>query len=159
MKEHEGYNPAEMPRRESEHAAGASAGSALLHEQPGEHVHAGRAQHGQTVWVCVSVIKADRRDEFSSFVREVLAPAARAVRPAEHASVRFLEPATPGADGTWSFVWLMDPALPGETYEVGPIFEDAYGHQKAVEYGKRWDDMHVGDQLFFEAVQTGPEAW
>lgn len=158
MKEHEGYNPAEMPRRESEHVA-TSAGSALLHEEPGVHIHAGRAQHGQPVWVSVSVIKADRRDEFSRFVREVVAPAARAARPAEHASVRFLEPVAPGADGTWSFVWLMDPALPGATYEVQPILEAAYGHHKAVEYGKRWDDMHVGDQLFFEAVQTGPEVW
>jgi hypothetical protein len=159
MKKHDGYNPAEMPRRESDHTQARSVGSALLHEEPGQRVHTGRAQQGETVWICVSIVKADRRDEFARFVREVKAPAARAVRPDAHASVRFLEPSAPNADGTWSFLWLMDPALPGETYELGPMFEEFYGHQQAVTHLRHWDDMQVGDQLFYEAVQTGHHSW
>ncbi len=159
MKKHDGYNPAEMPRRESEHSRMGSAGSALLQEEPGQRTHTGRAQPGETVWVCVSIIKAERRDEFARFVREVKAPAVRAVRPAAHTTVRLLEPADPNADGTWSFVWIMDPALPGETYEMEPMFEEFYGHQKAVEHLRHWNEMHVGDQLFYEAAQTAPDAW
>jgi hypothetical protein len=159
MKEHDGYNPTEMPRRESEHTRIGSAGSAQLHEEPGQRRQTGRAQPGETVWVCVSIIKADRREEFARFVKEVKAPAVRAVRPAEQASIRFLEPVAPNADGTWSFVWLMDPALPGETYEIAPVFEEFYGHQKAVAHLRHWDEMHVGDQLFYESVQAAPEAW
>jgi hypothetical protein len=29
----------------------------------------------------------------------------------------------------------------------------------AVEHLRHWREMHIGDQLFYEVVQTGPETW
>jgi hypothetical protein len=158
MKEHGGYSPTEMPPRESEHSQAFGAGSEMLHEQPGQRYH-GRALSGEIVWVCISIVKPDQREEFARFVREVKAPAVRAVKPGPHATVRLLEPVAPNADGTWSFIWLMDPVLPGETYEIEPLFEEYYGHQQAVEHLRHWREMHVGDQLFYESVQSAPDAW
>ena len=156
----EGYNPAEMPRRESEHAAAYDAGPlAGFGQTPRAATAARHAAPGETVWICVSIVKADKREEFRRFVAEIKAPAVRAVKPEAHSSVRLLEPTAPNADGTWSFVWLIDPAVPGEDYETAPMLEEFYGHQKAVEYLRRWDEMHVGDQLLYETKQASAEDW
>ena len=156
----DGYSPAEMPRREGEHKAARGEGPATLSAEPEPgSAAARRAEPGDTVWVCVSIVKADQREAFRRFIAEIKAPAVRAVNPGAHASVRLLEPTAPNADGTWSFVWLMDPTVPGEDYEMEPMFEEFYGHQKAVEHLRRWDDMHVGDQLFYEATQTATDLW
>lgn len=118
-----------------------------------------RAGPGETVWVFVSVVWPQRREEFLDFVREVNAPAARAVKPEAYATMRLLEPTQPNADGTWSFVWLMDPVLPGEDYELQPVLEGFYGPRLAAEHLRHWQEMQVGDQLFYEVTQTAPADW
>ncbi len=150
-----GYNPAEMPAHES--------GFSGPLEEP-EPVKAARivdlrprarrAAAGDTVWVCISIVKPDKREAFVRHVREVKAPAVRATRPEAHASVRLLEPSGPSADGTWSFVWLMDPVVAGEDYEIEPIYEAYYGAQKARQHVKEWNDCHVGEQLFYAVTQV-----
>ena len=149
----EGYDPKEMPLHETGFSGPLAEPPGTVHAS-GLLSHAARAHTGDRVWVCVSVIKAGRRDDFSRFVRETVGPAARAVTPEAHASVRFLEPLAPSADGTWSFVWLMDPVLPGEDYEVGPMLEAHYGMAKGGEHLKYWEDCHVGEQLFYEVRQA-----
>jgi hypothetical protein len=113
-----------------------------------------RAIPGQAVWVCIDRIRSDRRTEFRRFLFEVKLPAVRAIRPEAHASVRLLEPATPNPDGTWAFIWLMDPAVPGEDYETSAMFEAFYGAERAAEYDRRWADFSVDEQQFYEMVQT-----
>lgn len=158
--DHDGYSPTEMPRRESDHAAaGGQATAAAAAESMSFAEAAVRARPGETVWVCISVVRPSMREEFLHFVRDVKAPAMRTVRPHAHASVRLLEPTAPNGDGTWSFIWLMDPAVPGEDFEMAPAFEEYYGPAKAAEYLREWESMHVGDQLFYEATQTAPPVW
>jgi hypothetical protein len=113
-----------------------------------------RAMPGQAVWVCVDRVKADRRDDYRRFLFDVKAPAVRAIRSEAHASVRLLEPSTPDPDGTWPFIWLMDPALPGEDYETAAMLEAFYGKERAIEYLRLWDEMCADEQVFFEMVQT-----
>lgn len=113
-----------------------------------------RAVPGQPVWVCIDRIKPERRDDFRRFLFEVKLPAVRAVRPGAHASVRLLEPATANPDGTWAFIWLMDPAMPGEDYDTSAMFATHYGPETAAELMRRWEDFSVEEQQFYETVQT-----
>lgn len=113
-----------------------------------------RAAPGQPVWVCIDRIKPERRDDFRRFLFEVKLPAVRAVRPEAHASVRLLEPATANPDGTWAFIWLMDPAMPGEDYDTSAMLTAFYGAEKGSEYDRQWEDFSVEGQQFYEMVQT-----
>ena len=113
-----------------------------------------RAAPGQPVWVCIDRIKAERRDEFRRFLFEVKLPAVRAIRPDAHASVRLLEPASPNPDGTWAFIWLIDPAMPGEDYDTSRMFRTFYGPDAAAEHMRRWEDFSVEEQQFYEMIQT-----
>ena len=59
-----------------------------------------RATTNQPVLVCISTIKADKRDAFRRHTDEIKAPAVRGVKPEVHVSVRLLEPAGANPDGT-----------------------------------------------------------
>jgi hypothetical protein len=113
-----------------------------------------RAAPGQPVWVCIDRIKPERRDDFRQFLFEVKLPAVRAVRPEAHASVRLLEPAAPNPDGTWAFIWIMDPAIAGEDYDTEAMFAAFYGPETAADYMRRWEDFSVDEQQFYEMIQT-----
>jgi hypothetical protein len=113
-----------------------------------------RAAHGQSVLVCLSTIKPDKREDFIRYVEEVKAPAVAAIKPAAHASVRLLEPSQPNPDGTWTFVWLMDPVLDGEDYAMEPMYEAFYGPEDVGERMQEWDDCHACEQVCYELVQA-----
>ena len=113
-----------------------------------------RAAQGQPVLVCVSTIKADKREEFRRYLEEVKGPAVRAIKPAVHSSVRLLEPSQPNADGTWTFVWLMDPMIEGEDYEEAPIYEAFYGPEQVAQRLRGWDECHATEQVCYELVQS-----
>jgi hypothetical protein len=113
-----------------------------------------RAITGQPVWVCIDTIKPERRDEFRRFLFEIKLPAVQAIRPTAHASVRLLEPAASNPDGSWPFIWLIDPAIPGEDYDTEAMFAAFYGPEMAAEYMRRWEDFSVGEQQFHEMIQT-----
>jgi hypothetical protein len=113
-----------------------------------------RAIAGETVWVCVDRVRADRRDDYRAFLFDIKAPAVRGIRPEAHATVRLLEPTAPNADGTWPFVWIMDPAVPGEDYDTASILDAYYGSEKAAEHMRRWEELCADDQAFYEMVQS-----
>lgn len=113
-----------------------------------------RAAQGQPVLVCVSTIKADKRDDFRHYLDEVKAPAVRAIKPDVHASVRLLEPSHPNADGTWTFIWLMDPVVEGEDYEMEPMYGAFYGQAHVAERMREWDECHASEQVCYELVQS-----
>jgi hypothetical protein len=115
---------------------------------------AARAAVGETVWVCVDRVKPDLRDEYRRFLFEVKAPAVRSVRPEAHGSVRLLEPAAPNPDGTWPFIWIMDPVMPGEDYDTAAILEAFYGPAVAAGHMRRLDEMCAEEQSFHEMIQT-----
>ena len=52
-----------------------------------------RATTNRPVLVCISTIKADKRDTFRRHIDEIKAPAVGGVKPEVHVSVRLLEPA------------------------------------------------------------------
>jgi len=113
-----------------------------------------RAAQGQPVLVSLSTIKPDKRDDFRRYIDEVKAPVVRATSPEAHASVRLLEPSQPNPDGTWTFVWIMDPVVEGEDYEMEPMYEAFYGPEHAQERLREWDECHACDQVCYELVQS-----
>lgn len=150
-----GYNPAEMPPHETAigealHAGAGTGTVGLVDLRPRRR----RALPGDAVRVAVSVIRPDGRDAFARHVREVTAPAFQAVRPEVYATLRLLEPSEAEADGSWSFVWLMDPALPEADYEVAPVYEAYFGAERAAQRLAEWRDLHVGARRVLRTVQS-----
>ena len=70
-----------------------------------------RAANGEPMWIRLNYVKADKRELFEHFIHDILRPAVERVEPDMARQVRFLHPTEPNEDGTYTYVFLMDPVI------------------------------------------------
>jgi hypothetical protein len=97
-----------------------------------------RAVGGDTVYLVHHHVRPERRLQFEDFVQEVLWPALRqsaAQGPARRGlvrSIRLLQPLAADRDGVYTYTFVLDPYVPGESYNVLDILRDVYPEDEAV---------------------------
>jgi hypothetical protein len=150
-----------MPRRETEFAAVPVEPIAHLRvvESPrrreAEDEHwAPRALRGERVVVCVETVKAERRADFDRLLHEVIAPAALRRRADLWSHVRLLEPGHQNADGTWTYVTLLDPMVPDADYGRTALLQEEYGAEAAANYERAYRDCRVGEAVIYRTTQS-----
>ena len=118
-----------------------------------------RAVEGERMWIRINTIKADKREEFERFVHTILRPAVEQVEPAMARQVRFLHPREANADGTYTYVFLMDPLVEGydyAEYEIGELLKRAYGDTLGQEHDELGDEAMAAPQSGYDLTQS---AW
>jgi len=113
-----------------------------------------RATVNGNVWIVANYVKADKVAQFEDFIMKYLKPAGDEVAPALTKTVRLLKPTQQNQDGTYTYYYLMDPAMANENYDMGPILTAKYGKEKAEEYSKMYMDCLKKHELI-STVQTG----
>jgi len=113
-----------------------------------------RASVGQTVWVISNRVKADKVSQFEEFNFSVLGPAAAENFPETKNTVRSLRPVEPNKDGTYTYFYLMDPAISPDGYDMAKALSTEYGKEKSDEYMKMFRECLVGEQEMAVTVQT-----
>ncbi len=137
------------------HKANAQTAPASAHKQS-TTMHT-RASKGDTVWVIINHIKADKRQDFEKFVHEIFWLMAKKLSTKEQrtfSQTRVLHPFKPEADGTYSYVFIMDPVVSGGDYQMENVIKKMYDGQKANEYLKMFNETFAGEQTFYEVVQS-----
>jgi hypothetical protein len=115
------------------------------------------ASTGQTVWVIVNPVKADKRAQFERFVNEIFWPSAAKMSAADQQAfrhTRVLNPTKPQPDGTYAYLFIMDPVLKGVSYSIVPLLKKAYGDAKAAEYNKLFTESLAGEQITYVSTQS-----
>lgn len=85
---------------------------------------AARAAPGDTLYLIEHVVRADRRAQFERFLDGSYWPAVRRLALTDSASARVLRqtrvlyPLRPNDDGTFSYVFVTDPVVRGESYNI-----------------------------------------
>ena len=115
-----------------------------------------RAVDGEKMWVLLNHVKPDRRKEFERFMHEIIKQIA--VRSKIHVlnRTRILHPTGPNQDGTYTYIFLMDPFVPDGEYENGKLLQLAYSPAEAEELLKLFTESLSSDQVLYEVTQT---AW
>ena len=113
-----------------------------------------RATADGTVWIIANYVKADKVAQFEEFNLKILKPAGDEVAPELAKTVRFLKPSKQNQDGTYTYFYLMDPALNNGDYEITKILAAKYGKEKADEYYKMYTNCQKKNEMNV-AVQTG----
>lgn len=119
----------------------------------------GRAVERERVWIRVNTIKADKRDQFEHFVHAILRPAVAQVEPAMARQVRFLHPREANPDGTYTYVFLMDPVVEGydyAEYEIDQLLKRAYGEVLGQEHDELEREAEALPQSGYDLTQS---AW
>jgi hypothetical protein len=115
------------------------------------------AKEGDTVWVLINHVKGDKREQFERFVHEVFWDGAAKLDPDEQRvfrQTRVLHPTRQENDGSYKYIFIMDPVLKGGNYDIGQLLEKIYGQQKAAEYSKLYDEAILGEQTSYAMVQS-----
>jgi hypothetical protein len=119
----------------------------------------GRAVEGERVWIRINTIKADKREQFEHFVHALLHPAVTQVEPAIARQVRFLHPREANLDGTYTYVFLMDPVVEGydyPEYEIDQLLKRAYGEVLGAEHDEFGQEAVALPQSGYDLTQS---AW
>lgn len=116
-----------------------------------------RTAANDTVWVISNPIKADKVSQFEDFNFNYLKPATEEFYPKMAQTVRTLKPVAQNEDGTYTYFYLMDPAISPDGYDMMLPLTAKYGKEKASEYLKMFEDCLIdGKQKGTTTIQT---AW
>ena len=114
-----------------------------------------RAHEGQDMWVILNHVRADKKETFEHFLHAILMPAVAHVEPEVYNKVRVLHPTMPNKDGSYTYVFLMDPLVLEGEYNVENILFEFYKPDLAREYIKIWSEALI-DQVEYDLIQS---AW
>ncbi len=115
-----------------------------------------RAHEGEDMWVVLNHIRAEKCKIFEHFLHNILMPALAHVHPETYNKIRILRPALPDKDGTYTYIFLMDPVVPDGIYNIGEIIHEFYRPEQADGFMKIWDEALASPQVEYDMVQS---AW
>jgi hypothetical protein len=113
-----------------------------------------RAAAGEQMWVLLNHVKADKLEQHKHFVQDILMPAAEKADPVAYRHTRFLAPAEPNEDGSFTSVFLMDPLIEGADYTFLGLLTKAYGEEQAKQYIKLWEEAEASPQVGYSVTQA-----
>ena len=113
-----------------------------------------RAHEGEAVWVVLNHIRAEKHEAFEHFLQAILLPAIAHIHPETYNKVRVLHPTKPNEDGTYTYIFLMDPVVPDGIYEISSILHEFYNAEQADAYVKIWDEALLFPQTEYNMVQS-----
>ncbi|MBI1760641.1 MAG: hypothetical protein HYR56_04310 [Acidobacteria bacterium] len=114
------------------------------------------AVEGDEVWVAVNTIKADKREQFEKWVYEIFWPAGLKLPAKERAAfehTRVLRPSKANDDGTWTYLYVMDPVIPGAEYDIERLLKRMFDEAKAQEYGRMLEETMAKPQFGYDMKQ------
>lgn len=118
-----------------------------------------RASTGDTMWVLINHVKSDKREQFERFVNEILNPAVRKLALTDNqvmsqlTQTRTLYPTKPNEDGTYTYVWLMDPLVLGADYSFQALFSRTYTEEETEQYIQMFNDALIHPQEMYVEIQ------
>ena len=96
-----------------------------------------RAGDNERIMIIQNYIKADKVEDFKKYNHEIFIPLLQKSNNPAGRTARLLEPIKANDDGTYTFIYLMDPTLGGpELYPMLPTLTDEYGEERAMEIFK-----------------------
>ena len=104
------------------------------------------AKPNETVWVIAYPVKANKRAQYEKFIHEIFWPGAKNLSVADQKifkQTRVMHPTKPEADGSYAYLFIMDPVIKGADYGIESLLKKEYGVQKGSEYFKLFKDAIV----------------
>ena len=117
------------------------------------------ASSGESMWVILNHVKADKRQQFEKFVYEILLPALEEGAKVDLTSkkiieqTRMLEPRRANKDSSYTYIWLMDPIVKDADYSYPGILNKVYSPEETKKYISMNDECLVSPQIGFRVKQ------
>jgi ketosteroid isomerase-like protein len=114
-----------------------------------------RASFNDKVLVVLNHVKADKISQFENFNTNYLSPAGKEFAADVKKTVRMQKPGGQNKDGTYTYIYFMDPYVETYNYSILNILEAKYGEEKAQKYFNQYIDcLKDGNSQSFFAIET-----
>ena len=114
---------------------------------------------GESMWVILNHVKADKRQQFEKFAYEILLPALKEKAKSDLISkqiidqTRMLEPMRANKDSSYTYIWLMDPLVKDANYSYPGILGQVYSPEETKKYISMNNECLVGPQVSYPVKQ------
>lgn len=115
-----------------------------------------RAVDGEEMWVLLNHVKPDRRKEFERFMHEIIGKIGAQSELHVLNRTRLLHPTKPNKDGSYTYIFLMDPVVADGEYSFEKLLPLAYSPEEVKNLLPLFYDSLVSDQVGYVVTQT---AW
>ena len=115
------------------------------------------AKSGEEVWVWAYPVKADKRKQYEHFVHDIFWPGASKLPAAEQRvfkQTRVMHPAQANPDGSYTYLFIMDPLIKGADYDIGSLIKKMYGQKQGADYLKLFDASLAGKDVGYKVTQS-----
>ena len=117
------------------------------------------ASTGESMWVVLNHVKADKRQQFEEFVYQILLPALE--EDAKNnlssrniiAQTRMLEPTRINDDSSYTYIWLMDPLVKDANYGYNNILSKVYSPEETEKYISLLSESMFSSQVSYRVNQ------
>ncbi|MEN8229662.1 MAG: nuclear transport factor 2 family protein [Bacteroidota bacterium] len=129
----------------------------IKHAHLSDGKEAYRAVEGEKVWVLLNKVAADKREVFEKFMHEAffekVLEEEELYRLVKN-NTRILHPSIANEDGTYTYVFIMDPLIPGYDYGIMHHLIKVYGEEEAQEKIKMFTESLIEPQTLIVLEQT-----
>ena len=115
------------------------------------------AKPGEEVWVWAYTVKADKRKQYEHFVHDIFWPGASKLSGAEQRvfrQTRVMHPAQANSNGTYTYLFIMDPLIKGADYGIESLTKKMYGSKQGTEYLKLFGGALAGNDVGYKVTQS-----
>lgn len=113
-----------------------------------------RAHRDEDMLVFLNHVRPEKCEVFEYFLHSILMPAIAHTHPETYNKVRVLHPSTSNKDGTYTYIFLMDPVIPDGIYNISSILYEFYRPELAKEYMKIWEEALASPQVEYDVIQS-----
>lgn len=115
------------------------------------------AKPGEEVWVWAYPVKADKRKQYEHFVHDIFWPGARKLSAVEQRvfrQTRVMHPAQASPDGSYTYLFIMDPLIKGADYDIESLTKKMYGPKQGADYLKLFGGALAGKNIGYRVTQS-----
>ncbi|CCG99448.1 hypothetical protein FAES_1438 [Fibrella aestuarina BUZ 2] len=116
------------------------------------------AKPGEEVHVWAYPVKAGKQKQYEHFVHDIFWPGAKKLPAAGQRvfrQTRVLHPTRANADGTYTYLFIMDPYIKGEDYDIESLVKKMYGAKQGAAHYKLFADAVVsGKDVGYRVTQS-----
>ena len=131
--------------------------SSLMAQNDTQNKEEVRAKEGDKMMIIFNTVKADAKQDYMKFMENLFFPMVRDHKKPmireQHLKTRWLGPVTQNEDGSWTFVYLMDPLVENGNYQFPPLFEEKFGQEKAKELLEQYSSFLAAPMRVHSLVQ------
>ena len=102
-------------------------------------------------------VKADKRKQYEHFVHDIFWPGASKLPIAGQRvfrQTRIMHPTKANADGSYTYLFIMDPLIKGADYDIESLIKKMYGPQQGAVHYKLFDGALAGKDIGYHVTQS-----